>query len=47
VTTHFQILLVTVAGWINQHQQPGTEYLQEENRVLLDQLTLSSLIASV
>ena len=33
---HF--LLFTFAGWINQHQQAVIEYLQEENRVLKEQL---------
>ena len=33
---HF--LLFTFAGWINQHQQTVIEYLQEENRVLKEQL---------
>ncbi|MDA2926863.1 hypothetical protein MYX78_06460 [Acidobacteria bacterium AH-259-G07] len=33
---HF--LLFTFAGWINQHQQSVIEYLQEENRVLKEQL---------
>jgi hypothetical protein len=27
-----------VAGWMNRHQQAVIDYLQEENRVLLDQL---------
>ena len=38
VTIHFQFLLLTVAGWINRHQHAVVEYLQEENRVLLEQL---------
>src|SRR5499425_805457 len=29
-----QVLLVTLAGWINRHQQHVIEYLVEENRVL-------------
>ena len=29
-----QLLLVTLAGWINRHQQDVIEYIQEENRVL-------------
>jgi putative transposase len=29
-----QFLILTVAGWVNRHQQDVTEYLQEENRVL-------------
>src|SRR5689334_22920266 len=38
VTVHFQFLLLAMAGWINRHQQTVIEYLQEENRVLLEQL---------
>ena len=30
----WQLLLVTLAGWINRHQQDVIAYLQEENRVL-------------
>jgi hypothetical protein len=29
-----QVLLVTLAGWVNRHQQHVIEYLVEENRVL-------------
>src|SRR5512132_3385909 len=29
-----QVLLVTLAGWVNRHQQHVIEYLIEENRVL-------------
>ena len=38
MTTHLQLLLITVAGWVNQHQQAVIEYLQEENLILLEQL---------
>jgi hypothetical protein len=38
VTTQLQLLLVAVAGWMNRHQQDVIVYLQEENRVLLEQL---------
>jgi hypothetical protein len=34
-----QVLLVTLAGWVNRHQQHVIEYLVEENRVLKGQLT--------
>src|SRR5262249_41963304 len=37
--TSLQVLLVTLAGWINRHQQHVIEYLVEENRVLKGQLT--------
>ena len=33
-----RLLLVTLAGWINRHQQQVIEYLVEENRVLKEQL---------
>src|ERR1035441_9936813 len=38
VTTQLQFFLVAVAGWMNRHQQAVIEYLQEENRVFLEQL---------
>ena len=34
----FRFLLVTVAGWMNQHQLQVIDYLREENRVLREQL---------
>ncbi len=34
----FQFLLVSIAGWMNQHQQQVIEYVREENRVLREQL---------
>jgi hypothetical protein len=37
--TSLQVLLVTLAGWVNRHQQQVIEYLVEENRVLRAQLT--------
>ena len=30
----FRLLLISLAGWINQQQQDVIEYLREENRVL-------------
>jgi putative transposase len=33
-----QMLLVTLAGWVNRHQQHVIEYLVEENRVLKEQV---------
>jgi hypothetical protein len=33
-----RLLLVTLAGWANRHQQQVIEYLVEENRVLKEQL---------
>src|SRR5215472_15062976 len=34
----FRFLLVTVAGWLGQQQRDVIDYLQEENRVLRQQL---------
>ena len=34
----FRFLLLTLSGWMNQHQQQVMEYLREENRVLCEQL---------
>lgn len=34
----FHLLVITLAGWLNRHQQAVIEYLIEENRVLKDQL---------
>jgi putative transposase len=33
-----RLLLVTLAGWVNRHQQEVIDYLVEENRVLHEQL---------
>jgi hypothetical protein len=32
------MLLVCLAGWLNRHQQSVVEYLQEEVKVLKEQL---------
>jgi putative transposase len=34
----FRLLLISRAGWLNQRQQDVIDYLQEENRVLREQL---------
>jgi putative transposase len=34
----FRLLLISLAGWLNQRQQDGIDCLQEENRVLHEQL---------
>ena len=34
----FSLLVVSVAGWMNRHQQHVIEYLMEENRVLREQV---------
>ena len=34
----WQFFLITIAGWINRHQQDVIDYLVEENRVLKGQL---------
>ena len=38
MTTQLQFFLIAVAGWMNRHQQAVIEFLQEENRILLEQL---------
>jgi putative transposase len=34
----FSILVISVAGWLNQRQQHVIEYLEEENRILREQI---------
>jgi len=34
----FRLLLISLAGYLNQQQQDVIDYLQEENRVLREQL---------
>ena len=34
----FRFVIVSIAGWMNQHQQHAIEYLREENKVLREQL---------
>jgi transposase InsO family protein len=34
----FRLLLISLAGWLNQRQQEVIDYLQQENRVLREQL---------
>ncbi len=34
----WQLLLITLAGWINRHQQDVISYIQEENRILKGKL---------
>jgi hypothetical protein len=34
----FRLLLISLAGWLNQRQHDVIDHLQEENRVLRDQL---------
>ena len=38
-----QVLLLTVSGWVNRHQQEVIEYSVEENRVLKEQMKGSRL----
>lgn len=33
----FSFVVISIAGWMNQHQQKVIEYLMEENRVLREQ----------
>jgi len=37
-TLQLQFLMLIFAGWVNRSQQDVIEYLQEENRVLREQL---------
>ena len=37
-TFSLQMLLLTVAGWVNRHQQDVIAYVVEENRVLREQM---------
>jgi len=37
-TLELQLLMLIFAGWVNRTQQDVIEYLQEENRVLREQL---------
>jgi len=32
-----QFLVLTVAGWVNRHQDDLIDYLREENRILREQ----------
>src|SRR6516225_3655397 len=34
----FRLLLISLAGWLNQRQQEVIDYLQEENRILREPL---------
>jgi len=34
----FRLLLISLAGWVKQHQREVIDYLEEENRVLREQL---------
>jgi len=34
----FSLLVTSLAGWMNQHQQHVIEFLMEENRVLREQI---------
>ena len=38
VSDPFSFLVVSIAGWLNRHQQHVIEYLIEENRVLREQI---------
>jgi hypothetical protein len=35
----WQMRLLTLAGWINQHQQNAIEYLIVENRIMREKLS--------
>jgi len=34
----FRLLVVSIAGWLNQQQRDAIDYLREENRVSREQL---------
>ena len=38
LSTHFQYVLLAIAGWMSRHQQEVIAYLVEENRVLREQI---------
>ena len=38
LNAQLQFLFLMVAGWVNRQQQAVIVYLQEENRILLEQL---------
>ncbi len=38
LNTTWQMMLVAIAGWVNEQQLAVIEYLKEENRVLREQL---------
>ena len=38
MNVQLQILFLMIAGWVNRHQQAIIGYLQEENRILIEQL---------
>ena len=33
-----QLVLISLAGWLNRHQQAVIDYIKEENRILKEQL---------
>ena len=35
-----QFLVLTVAGWVNRHQEDVIDYLREENHILPNNLVL-------
>jgi len=43
----FRLLLISLAGWLNQQQQDVIDYLQEENRVLHGQLAGKRLLSTM
>jgi hypothetical protein len=43
-TLQLQFLISILAGWLNRSQQDMIEYLQEENRVLREQLGAKRLL---
>ena len=43
----FRLLLISLAGWLNEQQQDVIGYLQEENRVLREQLEASGSVLTM
>jgi hypothetical protein len=42
----FRLLLISLAGWLNQQQQDVISYLQEENHVLANNLEVSGSLST-
>ncbi|MEN6386191.1 MAG: hypothetical protein ABFD79_13480 [Phycisphaerales bacterium] len=45
-TRPMTMLLVMLAGWINQHQQDAIEYLKTENAILKEKIGTKRIILS-
>jgi hypothetical protein len=47
MNAQIQILFLMISGWVNRHQQAIIEHLQEEDRILLEQLGGKPGIAAI